>query len=147
MEESEGPRADWGGFWARRSRALLIAGKWAAFACVWVILGTLITGGRNLDRYRLLLGPLLVWYLVNAVVVSVLVGLLSPWAVSRIRGAVIGAVAAMIAALSLYAFATPLEIPFRIMVFGALASAPVGGAIGAIHWAPPRSEERSLRGS
>ena len=105
----------------------------------WVLLGYFLTGGANIATLRANLLAVLLWYLAAALSVTLLIALLGPWAISRLRGAILGGAISLPLSLSVnYGLvAAPLR-GLKLLVFLGMLALVLGAPLGAMYWRPPR---------
>lgn len=107
---------------------------WAAAFAAWAIAGWAASGGETLSRLGLRPLPLVVWYFGMALMASLLIAALHPWATSRTRGAAIGVAGGLLIAGTLWMFVVTLPLPLWAKLGSVATMGAFGAIIGAMYW-------------
>jgi hypothetical protein len=109
---------------------------WAAGFAGWAVLGWAASGGEHLGRRGLRPLALVAWYISMAILLSVLIAALHPWATTRPRGAAVGAIGGLLTGATLWGFVVALPLPIWAKLGSALMMGACGALVGALYWTP-----------
>lgn len=108
---------------------------------ILVVLGSVFTGGRSLERLHRPLYQVVTFYFVAAIVIGLLAGLAARWVTNRLKAGLAGFLIGLPVALTIYLVFRP-EFTLEVMLIASLLSAGIlGVGYGVILWDPPESDE------
>lgn len=112
----------------------------------WFLLATALTGGENLKYFHRPLWVILLLYGAGGVAIAVFIALVRPWATTRFRGYLAGAVIGLPLTVAILVVLRP-HFTFQILAISALTSALIlTGPYGAIMWEPWKDQKNKTRG-
>lgn len=118
-------------------RSIAYSTRFGAGLAAYAIVVHALSGGRSTERLGASIYGVIAWYLLAGLTSGLVIAVLRPWATSRLRGALLGAIISVPLSTGCYLLLPDRTFSLRqFVIFVLLAGIMLGVPAGALLWEP-----------